>query len=338
MKGNDVIRNQWYAILDSKEVRAGKPVGVSRMGEKLVLWRDGHGKVCCMADRCPHRGAALSIGTIQGDHITCPFHGFEFDSSGACQRIPANGLNTPAPKAMRGKAYPVEERYGLIWLFWGEEVEDLPPIHFFEALDDSFTYSTIQDHWPVHYSRAIENQLDVVHLPFVHKTTIGRGNRTVVDGPWIGWECELDETCNLLNVWMHNRKEDGTRSRREKEMERPQKHPQLQFSYPNVWHNWISDDVRVFAAFVPIDAENTQMIVRFYQRMVRFPIITPLFNAIAAPFNRIILDQDKRVVITQVPKRSDLRIGERLIPGDLPIITYRKRRRELIEEHEQTED
>ena len=31
-----MIRNQWYAILESNEVRRGKPVGVTRLGEKLV--------------------------------------------------------------------------------------------------------------------------------------------------------------------------------------------------------------------------------------------------------------------------------------------------------------
>jgi len=327
-----MIRNQWYAILDSKDVKPGKPIGVTRMGEKLVVWRDSQNQVCCMADRCPHRGAALSLGTIQDNHITCPFHGFEFDSSGACQYIPANGRNAAVPKAMRGRAYPAKDRHGLIWMYWGETPsEELPPIRFFDVLDSSYTYSTIQDHWPAHYSRAIENQLDVVHLPFVHRTTIGRGNRKVVDGPWTEWDCEFDETCNLLNVWLHNRVEDGTRARREKDMPRPDKHPQLQFIFPNVWHNWISDDVHVFAAFAPIDDENTQMIVRFYQRFMKLPVLSHIVNAISAPFNRIVLDQDKHVVATQIPKRSDLRIGERLIPGDLPIITYRKKRRELID-------
>lgn len=334
-----MIRNQWYAILDSNEVKQGKPIGVTRMGEKLVLWRDSQGKVGCMADRCPHRGASLSLGTVQHDHVVCPFHGFEFDSTGACQYIPANGRTAQVPKAMHGKAYPVEDRYGLIWLYWGDEPEEgLPPIRFFEALDSSFSYGTVQDHWPTHYSRAIENQLDVVHLPFVHRTTIGRGDRRVVDGPWAEWDCELDESCNMLNVWINNRVENGTPARREKEMPRPDKRPQLQFIFPNIWHNWISDDVRVFAAFVPIDEENTQMIVRFYQRFMKVPLLSHLVNALSGPFNRIVLNQDKRVVITQTPKRSDLRINERPIPGDLPIITYRRRRRELIEAAEDQAD
>jgi hypothetical protein len=71
------------------------------------------------------------------------------------------------------------------------------------------------------------------------------------------------------------------------------------------------------------------MYVRFYQRVVRLPGLRQLFNLLSLPANRVILNQDKRVVLTQVPKRSDLRMGEKLIQGDGPIIAYRRRRSEL---------
>ena len=77
-----MIRNQWYVVLQSKELKPGKPVGVTRMGEKMVFWRDSAGKPVCQADFCPHRGVALSIGCLKGDRIQCPFHGFEYDSTG----------------------------------------------------------------------------------------------------------------------------------------------------------------------------------------------------------------------------------------------------------------
>ena len=63
-----MIRNQWYVVLESKEVRK-KPVGVTRMGEKLVFWRNEAGKVFCAVDRCPHRGVALSIGKLENNHL-----------------------------------------------------------------------------------------------------------------------------------------------------------------------------------------------------------------------------------------------------------------------------
>ncbi len=67
-----MIRNQWYVVLESDEV-GDHPVGVTRLGEKMVFWRDQAGKVHAAVDRCPHRGAALSVGKIQKGGI-CNVH------------------------------------------------------------------------------------------------------------------------------------------------------------------------------------------------------------------------------------------------------------------------
>ena len=61
-----MIPNQWYPIHPSKEL-SRKPVGIQRMGERLVLWRDDSGRAICMEDRCPHRSVALSRGKVVAD-------------------------------------------------------------------------------------------------------------------------------------------------------------------------------------------------------------------------------------------------------------------------------
>ena len=95
-----MIPNQWYVLMESKQVK-DKPVGVTRMGNKMVFWRDGEGKVSCLRDRCPHRGVELSKGMVLDGHLQCPFHGFEYDASGRCVLIPANGRNAPVPRASK---------------------------------------------------------------------------------------------------------------------------------------------------------------------------------------------------------------------------------------------
>lgn len=72
-----MIQNQWYGILDARELKIGKPIGVTRMSEKLVLWKDTNGNVHCLSDKCCHRGVALSAGKLVQNVIACPFHGFE---------------------------------------------------------------------------------------------------------------------------------------------------------------------------------------------------------------------------------------------------------------------
>jgi phenylpropionate dioxygenase-like ring-hydroxylating dioxygenase large terminal subunit len=118
--GDQVIKNQWYAILESSEIKTGKIVSVTRMGEKITAWRSASGEVSLMVDRCPHRGVALSAGKIQGDCIQCPFHGFEYDTHGACTLVPANGKNAFPPKALHVQTYPSRDEHGFIYIWWGE--------------------------------------------------------------------------------------------------------------------------------------------------------------------------------------------------------------------------
>ena len=320
-----MIRNQWYAVLDSREV-GREPVGLTRLGEKLVFWRDGSGQVSCLKDQCVHRGAALSIGKVIDDRLQCPFHGFEYDASGKVKKIPAYGRNYKVPERFRLSGYKAHEAHGFIFIYWGDGEPEADP-RFFEDLDGSFSYGQLSEVWDVHYSRAIENQLDVVHLPFVHADTIGRGNRTVVDGPLVQW---VDENCFLFYVY--NRVDSGPIARRPEDMPPPDpgKDFKLSFLFPNLWQNYIGEKVRVMAAFAPVDETHTRIYLRFYQKFVRVPFFTPLLNRMLMPFNARILHQDRRVVQTQVPKKSAFSGAEYLIQGDRPIAEYRKRRNELL--------
>ncbi|MFZ6029461.1 MAG: Rieske 2Fe-2S domain-containing protein [Chloroflexota bacterium] len=320
-----MIRNQWYVVLESDEV-GSRPVGVTRLGEKMVFWRDGAGKVRAGSDRCPHRGVMLSTGKTQSGNLQCPFHGFAFDSSGKCVLIPANGRDGVIPSAMRLNTYPAYEAHGFIWIWWGDAApqEGSAP-EFFDNLDDTFFYGSARDPWDAHYSRVIENQLDVVHLPFIHARTIGRGNRTLVDGPFVEWKGE-----KMLYTYVFNRLDDGTPPRKPSELApKNDGSVHLEFIFPNLWQNYISEKVRVLAAFVPVDDAHTLLYLRFYQKFVRLPLLGGLIARLAMPSNVYIAHEDRRVVVTQQPKASGLKIGEILIQGDLPIIEYRRRRAAL---------
>jgi phenylpropionate dioxygenase-like ring-hydroxylating dioxygenase large terminal subunit len=319
-----MIRDQWYVILKSNELKKGKVLGVLRMGERMALWRDPAGQPVCQADQCPHRGAALSIGCLKGDTIQCPFHGFEYDRDGRCTYVPANGRAADLPKVMKIATYPARETHGYIYIWWGEPREEYPPLPWFDDLDNTFTTSDYADHWSVQYSRAIENQLDVFHLPFVHSTTIGRGNRTIADGPLT----TIDE--KTLEIWVYNRLDDDKSiARRPAALGQPTRPPFLIFKFPHLWMNRISEDMRITVYFTPVDDENTIMYLRYYQRFVKLPLLRQLVALLINLSSIVILNQDKRVVLTQVPKKSGLRIGEKLIPADKPIIEYRTMREKL---------
>lgn len=320
-----MIRNQWYVVLESGEVGT-RPIGVTRLGEKLIFWRNTDGAVHAAVDRCPHRGVALSLGKVRNNHLQCPFHGFEYDSTGKCVLIPANGRAGVVPNAMRLNCYPTYEAHGMIWIWWGRPAPgELPAPEFFEGLDEGFYYASAHDPWNTHYSRAIENQLDVVHLPFIHRHTIGRGNRTLVDGPVVEWKGD-----RMLYTYVFNRVDDGAPPRKPRELSpKASTSVHLEFLFPNLWQNYISPDMRILAAFVPVDKEHTLLYLRFYQRFLGVPILGQLIATLSMPINLYIAHEDRRVVVTHQPKASGLKIGEILIQGDLPIIEYRRKRAEL---------
>ena len=326
-----MIYNQWYVILESREVGNKKPIKVKRLNETMVLWRNSNGKVNCIADRCCHRGASLSCGKLVGDKVECPFHGFLFDADGKVRLIPANGKNANIPESMKVNSYITYENYGLIWIWYGDNDKKTDEPFFFKELAD-MSYSTFIDSWNSHYSRCIENQLDVVHLPFIHKTTIGAGNKTLVNGPVVVREGEL------ITFYVDNVVDDGkTIPLKPNEIPDYEKLFHLQFHYPNVWQNIISDKMRIFAAFVPVDEENTLIYLRNYQKFITMPIIKDVVNYLMKLSNIVILRQDKRIVITQLPKKSEVKMDERLIMGDKPIIEYRKHRQELMESIDKNE-
>ena len=264
-RNKGMIYNQWYAVLSAKEVKKNRLIGVTRFGEKLVFWRDEKGTIGCLADKCCHRGASLASGKIYHQHVQCPFHGFEYDASGKVVAIPANGRVTPIASNFKVNSYLAKEKAGFIFVWYGDKEKATPDIPFFSELESKFKYAESKEIWGVHYTRAIENQLDVVHLPFVHHNTIGRGHKCVVNGPLVQWEE------NRMTYYVDDVKDEGQRPLKAEEVPDFDKKFSLQLQMPNLWQNRIAPKIRVMAAFAPIDDEHTMIYIRFYQKVLPTP-------------------------------------------------------------------
>lgn len=318
-----MIQNQWYAILPSKAVKRGRIIGARRLNLDLALFRTEEGEIGCVVDRCTHRGAAFSKGKVKGGCVQCPFHGLEFDRTGQCTFIPANGKSSLADFSRYNvRHYPVRESNGIIYLWHGDPDRVTDELPFFYAdVDNSYVYSEFEDLWNSHYSRCIENQLDVVHLPFVHHNTIGRGNKTLVNGP------KIEFVPGGLITSADNEQDRGQRPRTAAESSI--KPTYLKFLFPNVWMNHISDKIKVIIYFAPVDDENTALYIRFYCKAVGLRLLDGLIAYFGKFANRVIERQDKHIVITQQPKASSYRSKEKLLAGDAPIVQYRRIREEL---------
>jgi hypothetical protein len=133
-----------------------------------------------------------------------------------------------------------------------------------------------------------------------------------------------------LYTYVFNRPDDGKPPRKPKEINLQEASSvHLELILPNLWQNYISDDVRVLAAFTPVDHANTILYLRFYQRFFRLPVFGKLISQLAMPSNMYIARQDRRVVETHRDQVSSMELDEKLIQGDLPIIAYRRKRAEL---------
>jgi phenylpropionate dioxygenase-like ring-hydroxylating dioxygenase large terminal subunit len=140
---------------------------------------------------------------------------------------------------------------------------------------------------------------------------------------------------DMLFLYVYNRIDDGMPTIKPEEVPIPAPYSdfKIEFILPNLWQNHISDKARILVAFVPVDQENTILYLRSYQKYIRLPLFRQLVNILSMPLNLVILNQDRRVVTTQQPKVSALRMGERLIQADRPIIEYRRKRQELMDKN-----
>ena len=320
-----MIPNQWYAVLASKEVKPNQITSALRMNLPLAFFRTGNGTIGCVADRCSHRGAALSGGKVKGDCLQYPFHGLEFLPDGQCRFVPADGkASVEDLSRFRVKSYPVREAHGMIYLWYGNGEPDMSePLPFFdEHIDSGFARSMFTDKWNSHYSRCIENQLDVVHLPFVHHNTIGKGNKTLVNGP------AVEFSDGFLRTSANNEKDNGQTPKKSEDCSVGDK-VFLCFHFPNVWMNRIAPNYKLVIFFAPVDEENTVLYIHVYSKLSPFRPLNAFLSSTSRLMAYIIERQDRRVVITQKPKASSYHSEETLLAGDRPIILYRKIREEL---------
>ena len=166
------IRNAWYIAAWSEELDDGL-LARTIMNEPIVLYRDADGTPGGLEDRCCHRGAPLTHGTIVEAGLECGYHGLTFDTKGNCVRIP--GQKNIPPQA-RVRSYPVVERDQILWIWMGD------PARADETLIVDYPYHDQPGEWPhrkamfpikANYMLMIDNLMDLTHLGYVHRQTIG---------------------------------------------------------------------------------------------------------------------------------------------------------------------
>ena len=168
-----INEDRWYPVAWTHQLKAESIIPVTIWQQSIVIYRDSQGEVYALENACPHKGIELHLGEVQGDHITCPYHGWEFDSTGQCVNIPYFSDQQKLPRAC-ARSYPAVDRYGIVWVFPGnpeqaaaEKVPEIP-----EYSNPDCLAIPITGVFKAHFSICNENTMDVFH-GFLHKNLQG---------------------------------------------------------------------------------------------------------------------------------------------------------------------
>ncbi len=202
--------DSWHAVARSVEVTRQAAHPVTLLERRLVLWRGPEGTVVAAPDRCPHREAPLSAGTVEDGCLACRYHGWTFGALGRCVRVPSAGAAVPAPPRAHLDTVHCAEVYGLVWVCLGAPRAEVPQIA--AEHDPAFRrINTPVEVWTTSVTRMVDNFLDVSHFPFVHTGTFGRAQDTLVpkidieplDDGYVGYRYAVlannDDAANLAS-------------------------------------------------------------------------------------------------------------------------------------------
>jgi phenylpropionate dioxygenase-like ring-hydroxylating dioxygenase large terminal subunit len=163
------LRSAWYCVGFPGQLTDGAVQTITVLGEPLVLFRDAAGRFAALQDRCPHRFAPLSSGSLIDGQLQCGYHGLRFDAQGRCVLNPHGDGRIPGAATVRG--YATLERHGALWVWMGEAGQADPArLPDFSMVDERPGWTRVHDrlHVRAHYQLVIDNLLDLSHVQYLH--------------------------------------------------------------------------------------------------------------------------------------------------------------------------
>ncbi len=161
----DIVTQAWYPTIPSADLPVGATTSVLITRQRIVLWRGEDGEVRALDAFCQHMGADLSNGRVVGNHIQCYFHQWSYNRAGELVDIPC--VKT-LPKRVKTHAWPVEEKFGFIWVYSAPEAPY--PVPSPPGLEQAQT-----SHWYLgrrrlfaHHHAMMAGGIDVQHFASVH--------------------------------------------------------------------------------------------------------------------------------------------------------------------------
>lgn len=332
-------RDCWYAMALSSAI-GHQPMSIPFEDGELVASRNSAGTVVVRRARCAHRGCSLSGGWIQDGHLTCPYHGWQYDDQGQCRHIPALRAEESIPAQARVASYPALEANGMVWVWIPGEhkqptyaVEPIPEIERAEMVhqpdaDLSYVFQT-------HYTRGIENGIDPTHAPFIHGKSIGSVDPNA-DFSLPHYDVELSESGRALFARMPIKvKKIKGPAQLLLKGDSNNVYKEYRFIYPNLLLSLVNFGrftMVSLQAYVPAGESSTQMLCANYRNFLRNrPLLTSWFNRVTVKTGGKIAYEDDQVIKTQNPPAVRFKGSkEILVESDRILIEFRRMMRQLI--------
>lgn len=313
----------WYFIASRRSIHKAGLFQKTWMGEEIIAWCGGEGRVCVAEATCAHLGAHLGPaagGRVRNGRLVCPFHGFEYDATGQCVATPF----AAAPESARLRVFETREVLGMVFAWWGHEGR--PPqwsLPEDPATDSGWSEPGFRSvRFPGHPQETTENSVDIAHLRYVHDyDNVSRVGRVSVDGAHLEVCFDFTRTSTL-----------GGLGRLALDASAVTHVFGLGYSYVEIREHSIGMDARLWILATPVDGTLIDVVLVGQVRAIRDPkrlrvllrLVPPALRA--GIVNELLLTLQKRDVLQDVVIWSRKRYRSRppLCRSDGEIGLYRR--------------
>ena len=327
----------WYFVTSRSSLQKQKLIQKTWLGEEIVAWCDEKGRICVAEAVCPHiwvpsLGPDVG-GRVRNGCLVCPFHGFEYDTTGQCVATP----NAPAPRTAKLKVYETREILGMVFAWWGSggrlplwRLPDDPPAgtEWCELGFRTFRF-------PGHPQETSENAVDLAHLRYIHSyDNVNQVGPVAVNGAYLKTSFNFRRIRKIAGL-MDSMYDVSTVTHLYG----------VGYSYVEVHEKSIDMNFRMWVLATPVDGILIDLVLASQVREIRRPK-RPIAGLRFIPMklrhklmNQIVIGIQKRDVLQDINiwRRKQYRPRPRLSRSDGEIATYRRYCRQFYPElHQET--
>ena len=257
--------NYWYPVEYSSRIKAGQVIEAVFWKRSVAVFRGQDGVLRAVENRCAHRQLKLSIGRVEDCQVVCPYHGWTYDGEGKLCKVPHELFGKPLPN-IKLRHYPVQEKYGLVWVFFGDPARAsevaMPSIPELEG-PKPWAKLLVDFTWKAHHSMIIDNVSDFTHA-YLHRKFRPFTDSTLTD---------LRVDGDRVFVEYDTKVADGPLMRIFVDRERTNVNAmKLCYQYPYQWSD-TDGKIKDWCFCLPIDEQTTRAFFLFYFDGFKIPFL-----------------------------------------------------------------